>query len=391
MKGDATSWVPVLPAVAGAGGVLYLGGFSWQGIALALGVITSAVAAVAWREKARRSELSRLLASREQDMKTAFREDARAYLAGLGALGESLLPVWERQIETGRSQTEQAVVELTGRFSGTVEKLDDAVMASSASAGSAEGGLVAVFERSEASLNSVIASLQAALKNKEELLGEVGNLVQYIDQLKSMAAAVADIADQTNLLALNAAIEAARAGEAGRGFAVVADEVRKLSNKSGESGKQITAMIESISHAIAKAFASAEESAELEASSVVVSEEAIRSVLGDFRGATDSLSESAGILRRASEGIKREIAESMVQLQFQDRVSQILSHVRDSVASFPEKLRESEAAFAESGRLQPPDVQSVLEALESSYATTEEQANHGGEVNQSAEDEITFF
>ena len=388
MKGDATRWVP---AVAGAGGVLYMGAFSWQGIALALGVALSGVAAVVWREKGRRIELSGLLASREAALKSAFRDDIKAYLAGLGVLGESLLPVWEKQIETGRSQTEQAVVELTGRFSGIVEKLDDAVMASSASADSAEGGLVAVFERSEASLNSVIASLQAALKNKEALLGEVGNLVQYIDQLKAMAAAVADIADQTNLLALNAAIEAARAGEAGRGFAVVADEVRKLSNQSGESGKQITAMIESISHAIGTAFDSAEKSAELEASSVGASEAAIRSVLGDFREATGSLAASAGILRNASEGIKSEVAESMVQLQFQDRVSQILSHVRDSIAAFPEKLKESEAAFAESGHLQPPGIRSVLEALESSYATQEELANHGGDSSQSADDEITFF
>ena len=391
MKGDATRWVPVLPAAAGAGGVLYMGAFSWQSIALAMGVVLSGVAAVAWREQSGRDELARLLSAREAALKSAFRDDIKAYFAGLGALGESLLPVWEKQVETGRSQTEQAVIELTGRFSGIVEKLDDAVMASSASADSAEGGLVAVFERSEASLNSVIASLQAALKNKEALLGEVGNLVQYIDQLKAMAATVADIADQTNLLALNAAIEAARAGEAGRGFAVVADEVRKLSNKSGESGKQITATIESISHAIGTAFDSAEKSAELEASSVDASEESIRSVLGDFRGATDSLAESAGILRKASEGIKSEVAESMVQLQFQDRVSQILSHVRDSIAVFPEKLKESEAAFAENGRLQPPDIQSVLEALESSYATQEELANHGGDSSQSADDEITFF
>ena len=384
-----------LPVAAGAGATLFAGGASWLSFGLAAGVAVAGVAGGIGLAGMRRRELSLQLTLREEVLQAECRASAEAYLAGLAHFAQSVVPVWEKQIESGRSQSEHAVIELMHKFSGIVAKLDEAVAASNVSAESVEGGgqgLVAVFAQSERRMQSVVASMQSALRNKDKLLHDVGHLVQFIDQLKEMASAVAKIADQTNLLALNAAIEAARAGEAGRGFAVVADEVRKLSGLSGETGRKISEKIELINRAISTAFESAEQSTKQDGQSVSASEQAIHGVLEDFRQVTGGLVQSAVILRNASAGIQQEVAEAMVQLQFQDRTSQILCHVRDSVASFPGKLKESETRFKESGRLQALDVSAVLAALESTYATAEEQANHGkGNAARQQDDEITFF
>ncbi|MBI2278116.1 MAG: methyl-accepting chemotaxis protein [Dechloromonas sp.] len=83
-------------------------------------------------------------------------------------------------------------------------------------------------------------------QNMNEIARTVDDFVKSTEAITGMTKEVRDIADQTNLLALNAAIEAARAGEAGRGFAVVADEVRKLAEKSGKSANEIDAVTRSI-------------------------------------------------------------------------------------------------------------------------------------------------
>lgn len=383
------------PVVLGAITTTVAGGAGWVSLGLALGVVVSGVVGGIAVTRKHKSELVQQLTQREAEKDEVCHAASDAYLAGLERFGEAVLPVWAKQVETSRSQSEHAVIELMGKFSGIVDKLDTAVKAASVSAESVESGehgLVAVFAKSEQSMQSVVTSMQAALRNKDTLLNDVSNLVQFIDQLKQMGAAVAQIADQTNLLALNAAIEAARAGEAGRGFAVVSDEVRKLSQLSGETGRNISDKIDLINQAIRTAFESAEKSAEQDALAVNAAEQTIHQVLDDLRQVTGGLADASGILREAGVGIQSEVADALVQLQFQDRTSQILCHVRDSIASVPERIANNRQLFSEAGRLQPMDFDSVLAELESTYATVEEQQNHGhASTGAGNDDEITFF
>ena len=383
---------PATPAALGIAGLAVVGGFNWQAAVAVLAVLFSG-AAGCWllvRRIAADGEIARTATLAGAD--GAFRVQAADYLGSLQTLGSDIAPVWARHVETGRSQMESAIVDLMVRFSGIVDKLDAALKASEAASEGIDGGLVSVFSQSEKELGAVVRSLHEATQNKGAMLAEINELQQFIAELEKMATGVANIADQTNLLALNAAIEAARAGEAGRGFAVVADEVRKLSTLSKETGRQIGEKVKVISAAISSAVKTSEQTAAGEAQALTVSEGAIGNVLGNFRQITNGLSESSGILRKESDGIKNEVAMSLVQLQFQDRVSQILSHVRDNIGSLPGYLERNRQEFERNGRLAPVDTGQLLKEIESSYAMAEEHGAHSGKTQTApAASDISFF
>lgn len=142
------------------------------------------------------------------------------------------------------SETATAMEEMNCTVSEVARNADSAAQVSAATRKQAESGARVV--------SRVVNSIQIVQRDSEQLKADMTALDVHAQAITRIMSVISDIADQTNLLALNAAIEAARAGEAGRGFAVVADEVRKLAEKTMTSTLDVRQAILAIQQSATK-------------------------------------------------------------------------------------------------------------------------------------------
>ncbi|AGX86459.1 methyl-accepting chemotaxis protein [Candidatus Symbiobacter mobilis] len=316
------------------------------------------------------------------------------FVEGQTHLGEKIIPVWKNHIGSSRDQMESATNDLVRRFGEIVDKLDASVRAAAQETSNMEhdNAMAALFARSEEQLRTLIEVQQSAMQSLQAMLTKVQSLDRFTSELQEMAADVARIAQQTNLLALNAAIEAARAGDLGRGFAVVAKEFRMLSNQSGETGKRIAEKVNVISAAITNTCAVVQESVSQEGGSMDVANQTISTVLTEFRSILDAFAKASNSLRTESVGIQDEVNQALVQMQFQDRLSQILTQVERNMDRYPAVLHEQLQRFTAEGMLQPVDVHQYLEDMKSSYVMSDQHIVHdGGVAAPTGNTDIRFF
>ena len=210
------------------------------------------------------------------------------------------------------AEIEQAATAVNEMTAAVEEVASNAVSTSDASRRADD-----TTQHGRAQVDQALASIQSLVGDVGDTAQEVETLANHVNDISRVLDVIGSIADQTNLLALNAAIEAARAGEAGRGFAVVADEVRALAHRTQQSTEEIEQMIGGVQAGTHRAV-STMHSSQSQASRTLEVAQAADEALKVIAEAIAAINERNLVIASASEeqaSVAREVDRNLVNIR----------------------------------------------------------------------------
>ncbi len=260
------------------------------------------------------AQLLGALATMQEQLQATIRgiSESAQQLASAAEEMSSVMEQSTRGLQAQNDEIEQAATAVTQMSAAVDEVAGNAVSSAEASQASDEDSKHGHYQISE-----TISSIQSLVNEVLDASGKAEGLALQAQDISKVLEVIREIAGQTNLLALNAAIEAARAGEAGRGFAVVADEVRSLAQRTQDSTEEIEQMITGIQQGTQDTVGALTSSAE-HASQTLQRANSAGNALEKITAAISQISQRNLVIASAAEqqaSVAREVDRSLVNIR----------------------------------------------------------------------------
>jgi methyl-accepting chemotaxis protein len=273
------------------------------------------------------------------------------------------------------SQEQSRGIERVSGSAAQMSAVVEQVAANADSSSAASEQAAAIAEQGAQTVRQAVTAISAIKDAVSDAGAKVGQMQEFSLQIGAIVETIDDIAEQTNLLALNAAIEAARAGEQGRGFAVVADEVRKLAERSGKATKEIATLIGNVqtgTEQMVKAMTASLKQVEIGSGFAAEAGDALEAILEaanlvteqvkEISGAIESIAQASGELMAGIESVSAVVEENTAATEELAASSSEVSAAMQSVAA----VSEENAASVEEVSATAEEVSAQVEEMAAS-------------------------